>query len=194
MLFATLDVTTRALVLPDNRLITLTDTVGFIRKLPHDLIEAFKSTLEEVVSSDLLIHVVDSSSHKAKEQIDAVNEVLKELHADNKPTILVLNKIDMASEEDIKALEDEYNNINIVKISAKEGFNLDELLNSVSKVLPNPLRKVEYIIPYTDSAAVALLHRSAKVLKEEYEEMGTHITAMVDEEIYNKCKQYIKSY
>lgn len=194
MLFATLDVTTRALVLPDNRLITLTDTVGFIRKLPHDLIETFKSTLEEVVSSDLLIHVVDSSSHKAKEQIDAVNEVLKELHADNKPTILVLNKIDMASEEDIKALEDEYNNINIVKISAKEGFNLDELLNSVSKVLPNPLRKVEYIIPYTDSAAVALLHRSAKVLKEEYEEMGTHITAMVDEEIYNKCKQYIKSY
>ncbi|MFU0823658.1 GTPase HflX [Clostridium sp.] len=194
MLFATLDVTTRALVLPDNRLITLTDTVGFIRKLPHDLIEAFKSTLEEVVSSDLLLHVVDSSSDKAREQIDAVNEVLKELKADDKPTILVLNKIDRASEEEIKALEDEYNNINIVKISAKEGLNLDGLLNSISKILPNPLRKVEYIIPYADSAAAALLHRSSKVLEEEYEEMGTRIIAMVDEEIYNKCKQYIKSY
>jgi GTPase len=194
MLFATLDVTTRALVLPDNRLITLTDTVGFIRKLPHDLIEAFKSTLEEVVSSDLLLHVVDSSSDKAREQIDAVNEVLKELKADDKPTILVLNKIDRASEEEIKALEDEYNNINIVKISAKEGLNLDGLLNSISKILPNPLRKVEYIIPYADSAAAALLHRSSKVLEEEYEEMGTRIIAMVDEEVYNKCKQYIKSY
>ncbi|QGU95009.1 GTPase HflX [Clostridium bovifaecis] len=192
MLFATLDVTTRALVLPDNRLITLTDTVGFIRKLPHDLVEAFKSTLEEVVNSDLLLHVVDSSSNKAKEQIEAVNEVLEDLGAKDKPLLLLLNKVDKALEEDIKSLKDEYNNMNILEISAKEDLNLDKLLEDISKSLPNPLRKVEYLIPYTDSAAVALLHRSSKVLEEEYEEEGTSIVAMVDEEVYNKCKQYIR--
>lgn len=193
MLFATLDVTTRALVLHDNRLITLTDTVGFIRKLPHDLVEAFKSTLEEVVNSDLLLHVVDSSSNKAKEQIEAVNQVLEELGAKEKPILLLLNKVDKALEKDIKALKDEYNNMRILEISAKEDLNLDRLLEDISKTLPNPLRKVEYLIPYTDSAAVALLHRSSKVLEEEYVEEGTNIVAMVDEEVYNKCKKYIRA-
>lgn len=192
MLFATLDVTTRALVLPDNRLITLTDTVGFIRKLPHDLVEAFKSTLEEVVNSDLLLHVVDASLDRAQEQIEAVNEVLEELGAKDKPTLLVLNKIDKALQEGIKALKDENNTMSIIDISAKTNFNLDNLLEAVCKALPNPLRKVKYLIPYSDSAAAALLHRSAKVLEEEYDEEGTVITALVDEELYNRCKEYIK--
>ena len=97
MLFATLDITTRAIVLKNKGVITLTDTVGFVRKLPHDLVEAFKSTLEEVIYSDLICHVVDSSSDTALEQIRAVEEVLFELGAKDKKTLLVLNKIDKAS-------------------------------------------------------------------------------------------------
>ncbi|KEI02207.1 GTPase HflX [Clostridium botulinum] len=193
MLFATLDVTTRALILPDNRLITLTDTVGFIRKLPHDLVEAFKSTLEEVINSELLLHVVDASSESACKQIEAVNLVLEELGAADKPMILLLNKVDTASNERLSKLKEEYNNLNILEISGKSNINLDLLLEEICKVLPNPLRKVEYLIPYSDSASVALLHRSAKVIEEEYEEQGTRIIAMVDDEIYNKCKAYIKN-
>lgn len=192
MLFATLDVTTRALVMPDNRLITLTDTVGFIRKLPHDLVEAFKSTLEEVVSSDLLLHVVDASSKKAEEMLDAVNEVLEELGAKDKPTILLLNKADRCTEEEIKALKDKYSNMNSMEISAKEEINLDRLLIEICKAIPNKLKKVQYLIPYNDSATVAFLHRTSKILEEKYEEDGTVIEAMVDEETYNKCKKYIK--
>ncbi len=190
MLFATLDVTTRAIILPDNRLVTLTDTVGFVRKLPHDLVEAFKSTLEEVVNSELLLHVVDASSQKAMEQIEAVNQVLDELGAKDKPMILLLNKIDKANEDDIKLLKEKYDYMKIIEISAKESLNLDKLLELISKSLPNALTQVEYLIPYTDTATVALLHRGAKVLEEEYKEDGTKIIALVDEEVLNKCKQY----
>lgn len=190
MLFATLDVTTRAIILPDNRLVTLTDTVGFVRKLPHDLVEAFKSTLEEVINSELLLHVVDASSDKAIEQIEAVNQVLSELEANDKPMILLLNKIDKASGENISTLREKYRDMEIIEISAKDNLNLDILLELVSKSLPNALKKVEYLIPYTDTASAALLHRAAKVLEEEYKEDGTRILALVDEEVYNKCKQY----
>ncbi|MCY6353904.1 GTPase HflX [Clostridium sp. ZS2-4] len=191
MLFATLDVTTRALVLPDNRLITLTDTVGFVRKLPHDLVEAFKSTLEEVINSELLLHVVDASSDTADKQIEAVNNVLDELGAGDKPLILVLNKVDKADELGIKQLKEKYNNMDSIEISAKEEINLDLFMDKISKSLPNQLKKVEYLIPYTDQSSVALLHRGGKVLEEEYKEDGTYVVAMVDEEIYNRCRQYM---
>lgn len=191
MLFATLDVTTRALVLPDNRLITLTDTVGFVRKLPHDLVEAFKSTLEEVINSELLLHVVDASSDTADKQIEAVNNVLDELGAGDKPLILVLNKVDKTDKLIIEQLKDKYNNMDIIEISAKEEINLDLFLDKISKSLPNQLKKVEYLIPYTDQSSVALLHRGSKVLEEEYQEDGTYVVAMVDEEIYNRCIQYM---
>lgn len=105
MLFATLDTTTRSVVLPNKRTISLTDTVGFIRKLPHDLIEAFKSTLEEVVFADLILHIVDASSLEAVEQVKAVEEVLKELDCENKKTILVLNKCDLATAEHLEKLK-----------------------------------------------------------------------------------------
>lgn len=191
MLFATLDVTTRALVLPDNRLVTLTDTVGFIRKLPHDLVEAFKSTLEEVVNSDLLLHVVDSSSKDAYKQIEAVNLVLEELDSINKPMILLLNKIDKADKEQLEGLKEKFNNLKVLEISAKDNLNLDTLLNDVCTALPNPLKKVEFLIPYSDSASVAMLHRNGKVLEEEYKDNGTRIVAMVDDKIYNKCEKYV---
>lgn len=191
MLFATLDVTTRALVLPDNRLITLTDTVGFVRKLPHDLVEAFKSTLEEVINSELLVHVVDASSDTAEKQIEAVDNVLDELGAGDKPLILVLNKVDKVDKPAIEQLKDKYNSVDIIEISAKEEINLDVLLDKISKSIPNQLKKVEYLIPYADQSTVALLHRGGKVLEEEYKEEGTYVAAMVDEEIYNRCIQYM---
>ncbi|QAT39483.1 GTPase HflX [Clostridium sp. JN-9] len=191
MLFATLDTTTRAIVLPDNRPITVTDTVGFIRKLPHDLVEAFKSTLEEVIYSDLLLHVVDVSSEYCMEQIEAVDDVLDQLGAVNKPIILVLNKIDKADEQNIKMIKEKYPEMTMVEISAKKKINLDGLLNVLCKVIPNTIRKTTYLIPYSDQSAVAFLHRNAKVESEEYAEQGTLITALVDEEVYNKYSKWI---
>lgn len=191
MLFATLDITTRAIVLPDNRPITLSDTVGFVRKLPHDLVEAFKSTLEEVVYSDLLLHVVDASSESSLEQIEAVNMVLKELGAIDKPMLLLLNKVDKANEGDINKLKENFKNMKIIEISARENINLDVLLDEVSKALPYTLRKAQYLIPYSDQSAAAFLHRNAKVLEEEFREEGTYILAQVDDEVFNKCEKYL---
>ncbi|MCY6958598.1 GTPase HflX [Clostridium brassicae] len=191
MLFATLDVTTRALMLRDNRLVTLTDTVGFVRKLPHDLVEAFKSTLEEVINSELLLHIVDSSSDTANKQIEAVNEVLRELGVGDKPVILVLNKVDKSDEKYLEALREKYNKLNPIEISAKQEINLNLLFDKISNSLPNPLKRMEYLIPYTEQGIVALLHRGANVLEEEYKEDGTYIEAMVDQEVYNRCQKYI---
>lgn len=191
MLFATLDITTRAIELSDSRIITVTDTVGFIRKLPHDLVEAFKSTLEEVIYSDLLLHVVDISSDYAEEQIGAVNNVLEQLGVNNKPMMLVLNKVDKASKERIEEIKEKYNKIEIVCISAKQEYNLDLLLKEVSEFLPYTLKEAEYLIPYTEQAMVAFLHRNSKVKNEEYREDGTYICALTDDEVYNRCEKYM---
>ncbi|AJA47800.1 GTPase HflX [Clostridium pasteurianum DSM 525 = ATCC 6013] len=190
MLFATLDVTTRAIVLPDNRTATLTDTVGFVRKLPHDLVEAFKSTLEEVIYSDLLLHVIDTSNENALVQIEAVEKVLEELGAGDKPVILVLNKIDKASKEEINCIKDKYSSLYIIEISAKDNVNLDALLESICNNLPNNLKKVEYIIPYSNQSEVAYLHRNSKIDEEKFLEEGTKIVAEVDDITYNKYLKY----
>jgi len=192
MLFATLDITTRAVILKNKGLITLTDTVGFVRKLPHDLVEAFKSTLEEVIYSDLLCHVVDVSSDDALDQIKAVEEVLSELGSIDKETILVLNKIDKATEEQISNIEEKMSYYDdIVKVSAKEEINLDELLNQIEIKLPYNLKKAEYVIPYDKGDVVSFLHRNGRILKEEYVNEGTALTVEVDDETYNKTKEYI---
>ncbi|WP_252238610.1 GTPase HflX [Clostridium sp. VAP51] len=197
MLFATLDTTTRALTLKNKGLITLTDTVGFVRKLPHDLVEAFKSTLEEVIFSDILCHVVDVSSETAIEQYKAVNEVLTELEAIDKETILVLNKIDKATEEQINNFiefieNDETNKEQvIIKISAKEGINLEEFLSLIEEKLPYNYKKAEYLIPYDKSNMQSFLHRNGRVLEEDYREDGTFMIAEVDDEVYNKTKEYV---
>ncbi|MGV3024411.1 GTPase HflX [Clostridium thermobutyricum] len=191
MLFATLDITTRAIILKNKGLITLTDTVGFVRKLPHDLVEAFKSTLEEVIYADLLCHVVDSSSEDAIEQVKAVEEVLRELDSLYKETILVLNKVDKASEEQLEEIKKEFSNYNIIEISAKQEVNLDLLIEKIEEKLPYSLKKVEVVIPYDRGDVVSLLHRNARILKEDYVNEGTLMEVEVDEEIYNKTKEYI---
>lgn len=191
MLFATLDTTTRAIILPDNRTITLTDTVGFIRKLPHDLVEAFKSTLEEVIYSDLLLHVVDISQENYLEQIEAVNKVLEELGAIDKPYVYVLNKIDKVSEEKLEEINELFKDKMNIKISARHNINLDELLNLISSKLPNKLKKSEYLIPYDKQSIVAYLHRNSNVISEEYKEDGTYVCAEVNEMVYNTCEEYM---
>lgn len=190
MLFATLDITTRAITLKNKGVITLTDTVGFVRKLPHDLVEAFKSTLEEVVFSDLLCHVIDASSDTAIEQYMAVNEVLIELGAIDKETIIVLNKIDKASEENINSIKEAIQGKEYIEISAKEGINLDEFLELIEEKLPYNYKKVEYIIPYDKTNIQSFLHRNARILEEEYRENGIYIMAEVDDEVYNKTKEF----
>lgn len=191
MLFATLDTTTRAINLEDNRVVTVTDTVGFVRKLPHDLVEAFKSTLEEVIYSDLLLHVVDASSEDALDQIDAVENVLFELGALNKPTLIVLNKIDIASEDNLNEIKLKLANKKYIEVSAKNSINLSGLLRNIAEILPQTLKTVEFLIPYTEQHVTAYIHRNGRVMKEEFKEDGTFIEAQVDEEVYNKCKKYI---
>ena len=191
MLFATLDITTRAIVLKNKGVITLTDTVGFVRKLPHDLVEAFKSTLAEVIYSDLLCHVVDTSSDTAIEQIKAVEEVLSELGASDKKTILVLNKIDKATEEQLENVKKATSEYETIEISAREGINLEELLGLIEENLPYKMKKCEYLIPYDRSDMSSFLHRNGRVLEEDYRENGTFMFVEVDEESYNKSKDYI---
>ncbi|WP_426349220.1 GTPase HflX [Alloiococcus sp. CFN-8] len=191
MLFATLDITTRAIKLPDNRVVTLTDTVGFVRKLPHELVEAFKSTLEEVIYSDILIHVIDASSLEVLNQIYAVENVLFELGANNKPTILALNKIDKVNDESLNILKSELNGRELIEISAKERINLIKLLNMVSEYLPQKLKIAKFLIPYTEQSVASHIYRTSRVISEDYREDGTVIEAEVEDEIYNRYSEFI---
>lgn len=191
MLFATLDITTRAIVLPDKRVASLTDTVGFVRKLPHDLVEAFKSTLEEVSFSDLIIHIVDVSSETAPEQILAVEKVLGELNALDKPSFLALNKFEMASPEQIAAIKENFSKYQMIEISAKENKNIDEFLQMTVSLLPQTTRKCTYLIPYSDTSMSAFLHRNSIIQEEKYEGEGIMISAIVNDEVYNKCKKFM---
>lgn len=190
MLFATLETTVRAIQLPDNRKIALSDTVGFIRKLPHDLVEAFKSTLEDVLESDLLLHVVDSSNPEVIEQINAVNNVLEELGALDKRIILVLNKIDNIDEETLENLKEKFEEEKILEISAYEGTNLDKLIEEIGNEIPVKLKEREFIIPYSDQKFVSMIHEECKILEEDYREEGTYIKALVNDEIYNRCSKF----
>jgi len=190
MLFATLDTTTRAITLKKKGLITLTDTVGFVRKLPHELVEAFKSTLEEVIFSDLLCHLIDTSSDTAVEQYKAVNEVLNEIGVINKDMILVLNKIDKATEQQIATIKEVIEGNVIIEISAKEGINLEELLELIEEKLPYNYRKVEYLIPYEKGDIQSFLHRNGRVSEEDYRENGTYMVVEVDDEVYNRSQEY----
>ena len=191
MLFATLDTTTRAITLGNKGVITLTDTVGFVRKLPHDLVEAFKSTLEEVIFSDLLCHIVDTSSDYALEQIEAVEEVLKELGTSEKKTLLVLNKIDIATEEQKQVIYENVKGYDTIEISARTGFNLEELLSLIEENLPYKLKRCEYLIPYDRSDMASYLHRNGRILEEDYRDNGTYMKVEVDDEVYNKSNEFV---
>src|SRR6185369_10416265 len=165
--FATLDPTTRRLRLPTNQNVLLTDTVGFIRKLPHGLVEAFKATLEEVVQAELLIHVVDISHPQAEDQILAVNTVLEEIGAAGKPTLMVFNKIDRYNlNGQAHALGERFPDS--VQISAKTGEAIPQLLAQLGAML-RPVREfVQLSVPHHCTAVIARLHSAAQVLERNY--------------------------
>ena len=166
-LFATLDPTTRRLRLPTNQNVLLTDTVGFIRKLPHRLVEAFKATLEEVVQADLLLHVVDASHPLAAEQIRAVNAVLDDIGAAGKPTLMVFNKIDrLENGELVGRFLDQYPNSVAVSAATREGF--PALLAELGSQLRPSREFVELNVPHTEPAVIARLHAVGQVIERDY--------------------------
>ncbi len=185
-LFATLDPTSRAIILDDNRKILLVDTVGFIRKLPHKLIEAFKSTLEEAVVADLLIHVIDASNPERDNQIGIVESVLDEIGASGKPVIGVFNKCDKLDASPIVSSNYDKN----VFISAKSGENTDKLIEAIADTAPGKKVRVRAVIPYSEGALVNELHESEKVISEEYSESGTVMEMLVDARMYERIKEY----
>ena len=194
MLFATLDTTTRAIELPDRRIITMTDTVGFIRKLPHDLVEAFKSTLEEVIYADILIHVVDASSPDAPGQVEAVDQVLEELGAVNKPMIIALNKADLGVSSAVDLIRSAApGNVPVLEISAKTGLNLDNLLLAVQTLLPQEYNTYDLLIPYSQQKLVNLVHQEGNVLEEEFNEAGTRLKAQLSASVAGKLKEFIRT-
>lgn len=167
ILFATLDPTTRRLRLPTNQNILLTDTVGFIRKLPHGLVEAFKATLEEVVQADLLLHVVDVSHPQVDEQISAVNSVLNEIGAGDKPTMMVFNKVDQLNiGNTLTRLQELYPNS--VAISATKGVGTDELLAEIGTQIRPERELLDLKIPHEQAALIARLHKVGQVLERRY--------------------------
>ena len=190
MLFATLDVTTRAIQLPSKQIISMTDTVGFIRKLPHDLVEAFKSTLDEVSYADVIVHVVDGESEEIVEEIRAVEAVLLELNASEKPTILAINKIDCMESEILQTLRETLSGYIIVEISAKHHTNIDILLQKIEKVLPQKTERKVYLIPYQETALVAYLHRIAVVEQETYVDAGILIHCLINQKNSDKMERY----
>jgi GTPase len=176
-LFATLDPTTRRIALPGGRRATLTDTVGFVGKLPHDLVEAFRSTLEEVTMADLVLHVADASSPVLDEQIGAVRRTLEEIGAGDLPEVLALNKIDLVPGSVRARLARRHPGS--VAVSAVTGEGADGLLTAVAEALPNPPVEIEALIPWPRGDVVAMLYRDAEVLKAEAEPEGTRVHARV---------------
>ena len=188
-LFETLDTTTRGLSLPDGRKVLLSDTVGFIRKLPHHLVEAFKSTLEEVKEADLLIHVADGSSPVLNEEIATVNSVLKELGASRKPTILAINKIDKISSQ--SGYLRGYDREKTVQISALKGLNLDKLLKMICDLLPSTRQFAQLLIPYDDGQVLDEIHQNGLVYEIEYKDFGVEVKGSIEKAILKKYEEYV---
>ena len=182
-LFATLDPTSRAIELPDGRSLLLVDTVGLIRRLPHHLVEAFKSTLEEAACADIIIHVCDVSDQEAAEKADVTLKTLADLGAAEIPVVTVLNKCDLLTEN---IPEDD----STVKISAKKAQGIDRLLQVVAANLPETAKRMKLLLPYDKAGFTAKLRENGKVFTEEYTETGVLVDALVDQMLIKQMSQY----
>ncbi|MEX0868233.1 MAG: GTPase HflX [Nitriliruptoraceae bacterium] len=193
-LFATLDPTVRHLPVGDGRNIVVTDTVGFVAKLPHGLVEAFTSTLEESASSDLLVHVVDASHPEAAAQIAAVHEVLEEIGAREVAEIVALNKCDVAQAGDVDQLA---RHVELgtgrvpVRVSAETGIGVDDLIDRIVAALPATRVRITGHVPYARQDLVALAHRNGAVVVEEHTESGTRLVADVDEDTAIALREFL---
>jgi GTPase len=174
-LFSTLDPTTRRLHLPGGETVLCSDTVGFVRRLPHQLVEAFRSTLEEVSDADLLVHLVDASAPEAELRIDAVGAVLREIGAGDVPVLIVWAKTDLADRDDVKRLLTSRSGS--VAISAASGDGIEDLLRAIGERLRSLARVVEYVVPYERGDVLAALHRAGEVLVEVHADEGTRVQA-----------------
>ncbi len=185
-LFATLDPTARALILPDGRQVMLIDTVGFIRRLPHKLVEAFKSTLEEAASATLVLNVCDASDEHASEHLEVTKRLLSELGYENKPIISVMNKCDLVG--DIYSMHT-FGKTVMISALKKRGF--DELLDAVLKELPPTRKKVELLIPFSAGAVAARIRKESAVHEEEYRPEGLYMKATVEIALLNTITEWI---
>ncbi|MDP9403397.1 MAG: GTPase HflX [Actinomycetota bacterium] len=188
-LFATLDPRTRRLDLPGGEAVLLSDTVGFVRKLPHQLVEAFRSTLEVVSESDLLVHVVDSAAPNVEEQVDAVRGVLDDIGAGEVPELLAFNKADVTDEA--KRLSGDHPGS--VPVSAATGAGVDQLLVAVGDRLRAASNVVELVVPFDRGDVVAALHREGEVLVEQQEEAGTRFRARLDDAGTSRFREFLVS-
>ena len=186
MLFATLDPTSRALALPSGGSVTLVDTVGFIRRLPHHLVEAFKSTLEEALEADVLIVLCDASDPDVHDQLEVTRALLSELGAGSKPTVTVLNKCDMACTEQLMGVQG-------VRISAKTGEGLDALIAAIEEALPDRPVRVTMHFPFSSMGDADVLRRAGEVLEEEYTADGLTLTALADKVTIARLSRYCVS-
>ena len=188
-LFATLETTSRAIELPDGRSVMLVDTVGLIRRLPHHLVEAFKSTLEEAANADVILHICDASSENCKEQAEVTLELLKELGCEDIPIVTVFNKCDLVpyiTDKDLSGL-----NESVVRISAKSGEGLDRLLEAISKALPKSSARMRLLIPFDKAGFISRIRVEGKVFSEEYTPDGILCDAMVDIKLFSQAEKYI---
>ena len=190
-LFATLDTSVRRLVTPDNRDFLLIDTVGFIRKLPHDLVEAFKSTLEETVYADLLLHVVDCSNSDFEACIDTVESILKEIGAENRPRYLVLNKIDKAPADVYPSPRITQGYGKVFKVSATNADGLEELKEQTINYFVKADKTFECLFPYSEGGLLSYLHKYGKVDMEEYTETGISVKGKIPPEHFSKIEPYL---
>ena len=189
MLFATLDPTTRRIELPDGQPLLVTDTVGFVRNLPHRLVESFKATLEEAVLADFLIHVVDASDEKAERLYDTTIEVLTELGADEKRMLTVLNKVDLVEDPvRLAALRERFPGS--VTISAATGEGIDRLIDAFADYLADRISRRSYRIPQHEGSLVAQLHNEAKVLSTNYEGNDVLVEALVGAKVAGRLQKY----
>ena len=184
-LFATLETTSRAIELPDGRSVMLVDTVGLIRRLPHHLVEAFKSTLEEAANADVILHICDASADDCKEQAKVTLELLGELGCEGIPVVTVLNKCDK-----VPYIDDIGNEEGVVKISAKTGEGIDRLLDAVAKALPQSAVRTKLLIPFSEGGLLNEIRIDGKIFSEEYTADGILCDALVDVKIYPKEAVY----
>ena len=191
-LFATLDSTTRRVNLPQNQQILLSDTVGFIKKLPHQLVAAFKATLEEVLEADLLLHVVDVSHPEVEAQIAAVNVVLEELDATDIPMLMAFNKIDrLKNEDDLQILRSQYPEA--LPISAQRGDGVPALIDALAHRFAERGMNLSLSIPYTEGKALDLLHKHGTVLDTEYAAEAVHVKARLPNRYLKSVEQFLVS-
>ena len=186
-LFATLETTSRAIELPDGRSVTLVDTVGLIRRLPHQLVEAFKSTLEEAANADVIIHVCDASAEDCAQQVQVTNELLNELGCAGIPVVTVLNKCDKVpyiDELDISKQE------NTVKMSAKNGTGIAELLGAVQKALPQSCIRCRLLVPFDKAGLLSTVRAEGRISSEEYTADGILVDALVDVKVYHLAEGF----